>query len=140
MSSSLTLERRERVAVLALDRPPLQILDLELLAELERALAELAGDATLQLLLVTATGETAFSAGVSVQDHTPDKLAAMLTSFHGALGRLRGLDALTVALVDGHCLGGGMELACCCDQQRRRGGEHREDDGFNEHRRPCAWR
>lgn len=115
MSAPLSLERRERVAVLALDRPPLQILDLELLGELERALAELGSDATLQLLLVTASGEKAFSAGVSVQDHTPDKLEAMLTTFHGALRRLRGLEALTVALVDGHCLGGGMELACCCD-------------------------
>lgn len=115
MSAPLTLERRERVAVLALDRPPLQILDLELLAELERTLERLADDPQLQLLLVAATGEKAFSAGVSVQDHTPDKIASMLASFHGALRRLRALDALTVALVDGPCLGGGMELACCCD-------------------------
>ena len=111
----LRLERRERVAVLTLDRPPLQILDLELLAALERAIEELAADPALQIVFLRASGEKAFSAGVSVQDHTPDRIEAMLASFHGALRGLRALDAVCVALVDGHCLGGGMELACCCD-------------------------
>lgn len=115
MTAPLRLERRGRVAVLTLDRPPLQILDLELLGELERAVEELAGDPELQIAFVAASGEKAFSAGVSVQDHTPDRVEAMLASFHGALRGLRALDALTVALVDGHCLGGGMELACSCD-------------------------
>lgn len=115
MSSPLRIERRGRAATLTLDRPPLQILDLELLGELERAIETLAADPALQLLVVAASGEKAFSAGVSVQDHTPDKVEAMLASFHGALRGLRALDALTVALVDGHCLGGGMELACACD-------------------------
>jgi len=115
VSAPLRLERRARVARLTLDRPPLQILDLELLAALDGALAELGEDPALQLVVLTATGDRAFSAGVSVADHTPGRIEPMLASFHGALRRLRGLDALTLALVDGHCLGGGMELACSCD-------------------------
>lgn len=115
MSAPLRLERSARVARLTLDRPPLQILDLELLAALDGALAELGEDPALQLVVLAATGDRAFSAGVSVADHTPDRIETMLASFHGALRRLRALDALTLALVDGHCLGGGMELACACD-------------------------
>lgn len=115
MTGPLRLERRARVARLTLDRPPLQILDLELLAALDGALAELAEDASLQLVVLAASGDKAFSAGVSVADHTPDRLESMLATFHGGLRRLRALDALTLALVDGHCLGGGMELACACD-------------------------
>jgi cyclohexa-1,5-dienecarbonyl-CoA hydratase len=115
MNESVRLERDGRTATLTFDRPPLNILDLELLARLEARCSELAGLDDLQVVFVRGGGEKAFSAGVSVADHTPDKIDRMLVGFHGALRRLRDLDALTVALVDGHCLGGGMEVALCCD-------------------------
>jgi cyclohexa-1,5-dienecarbonyl-CoA hydratase len=115
MTETLVVSRAGRAATLELARPPLHILDLELLAALEATLDELAGDRELQILFLRGQGERAFSAGVSIQDHTPDKIDRMLASFHGAIRRLRALDALTVALVDGHCLGGGLELATACD-------------------------
>lgn len=115
MTDSLVVSRDGRVATLELARPPLHILDLDLLAAFERALADLAADRELQVLFLRGQGERAFSAGVSIQDHTPDKIDRMLASFHGGIRRLRALDALTVALVDGHCLGGGLELATACD-------------------------
>jgi len=115
MTDSLVVSRDGRVATLELARPPLHILDLDLLAALEATLDELAGDRELQILFLRGQGERAFSAGVSIQDHTPDKIDRMLASFHGGIRRLRALDALTVALVDGHCLGGGLELATACD-------------------------
>lgn len=114
-SDLLVVEREGRAATLTFGQPPLNILDLDLLARLDAEIASLAGDRELQLLFVRGAGERAFSAGVSVQDHTPDKIDRMLLSFHGALARLRNLEALTVSLVDGHCLGGGMELALICD-------------------------
>lgn len=115
MSSLVEITRAGRSVTLAFGRPPLNILDLELLAELDAALAGLAADPELQVLFLRGAGERAFSAGVSVADHTPDKLSRMLASFHGAIDRLRGLEAFTLALVSGHCLGGGMELAMACD-------------------------
>jgi cyclohexa-1,5-dienecarbonyl-CoA hydratase len=115
VSPFLELRVDERAGSMVFGRPPLNILDLDLLAELDAALAELAQRSDLQVLTVRGAGEKAFSAGVSVQDHTPDKIDRMLLSFHGAIARLRDLDALTIALVDGHCLGGGMELALACD-------------------------
>ncbi len=112
---ALLLERAGRTATLTFGRPPLNILDLDLLAALDAAIGGLESDRELQVLLVRGAGEKAFSAGVSVQDHTPDKIDRMLLSFHGALAKMRDLEAMTVALVDGHCLGGGMELAMVCD-------------------------
>lgn len=104
-----------RAATITFGQPPLNILDLDLLARLDARLVELGEEAGLQVVLVRGSGEKSFSAGVSVQDHTPDKVDRMLLSFHGAIAKLRDLEALTVALVDGHCLGGGMELALACD-------------------------
>lgn len=115
MSDTIRLDVDGRRAALTLAKPPLNILDLDMLAELEARLGELAALPDLQLLVVRGDGDRAFSAGVSIQDHTPDKIDRMILGFHGALERLRASDALTVARVDGHCLGGGLELACCCD-------------------------
>ena len=115
MSAPLRVSTADRVATLELARPPLHILDLELLAALEEAIAGLAADPALQVLLLRGEGERAFSAGVSIRDHTPDKIDRMLASFHGAIRRLRALDLLSIACVDGHCLGGGLELARACD-------------------------
>jgi cyclohexa-1,5-dienecarbonyl-CoA hydratase len=98
-----------------LNRPPLNILDLATLARLNERIAGLAVDPGLQVVVLRGAGERAFSAGVSVQDHTPDKVREMLDGLHGAIRGLRDLPAVAVAAVQGHCLGGGMELALGCD-------------------------
>jgi cyclohexa-1,5-dienecarbonyl-CoA hydratase len=102
-----------RVARLALARPPLNILDLSLIAALDAALASLPKET--QTIVLRGRGGKAFSAGVSIQDHTPDKISTMLQGFHGVIRRLIGTDAIVLAVVEGHCLGGGMELAMACD-------------------------
>ncbi len=111
---SVTRRREGRVATLWLDRPPLNILDLAMLAELDSALAGLAADGELQLLVLCGAGERAFSAGVAVEDHAPETIGEMLSRFHSALWRLLRFPVPTVAAIHGHCLGGGMELAACC--------------------------
>jgi cyclohexa-1,5-dienecarbonyl-CoA hydratase len=109
------VRREGRLAHVTLHRPPLNILDLEMIAALEVALAGLADDEELALVRLRGDGGRAFSAGVSVHDHTPDKLERMLEGFHGVVRRLREMAPVTLAVVEGHCLGGGMELALTCD-------------------------
>lgn len=109
----LTLERRGRRALLTLDRPPLNVLHLEMLEELHAALEE-ADAAPVRCLLLRGAGK-AFSAGVDVADHTEDRVETMLRTFHGALLRLVRSEVPTVAQVHGACLGGGLELAMACD-------------------------
>ncbi len=115
MSDTVLLHRDGRVATLTVNRPPLNILDLETLGALGEAARGLAGGTDLGLVVVRGAGPKAFSAGVSVADHTPDKVADMLALFHGALQSLAALEVPTLAAVHGHCLGGGMELAAACD-------------------------
>lgn len=114
-SETVRLQRAGRTATLLLDRPPLNVLDLSTIAQLGAHLERLAADDSLQVLVLRGAGGRAFSAGVAVEDHTPDKVAPMLTGFHAALRSLFALDTTTIAVVDGHCLGGGMELAAVCD-------------------------
>ena len=106
----------ERVAWITIDRPPLNILDIPTIQQLGAAIAALDQmGPDLQAVVLRGAGDRAFSAGVSVQDHTSDKVAPMLESFHRAIRLLRDLPAVTIAAVHGHCLGGGMELALSCD-------------------------
>jgi len=60
-------------------------------------------------------GPKAFSAGAEIADHTPERAEKMLSAFHAVFRRLAAPDCLTIAAVDGYCLGGGMELATFCD-------------------------
>jgi len=102
-------------ATLTLAKPPLNILDLEAIGELQRALDSVAAHGDISVLMLTSEGQKAFSAGVEVRDHLPDRLDEMIESFHGLCRSLLEIDAVTVAAVKGVALGGGMELASCCD-------------------------
>lgn len=114
-ASPIQVERQGAVARLWLDRPPLNVLDLAALGELNAALDALPGPPHVRFLVFAGRGEKAFSAGVEVRDHTPDRVGAMLGSFHRVFRKLWNSDWITLAAVHGHCLGGGMELATMCD-------------------------
>lgn len=109
----ITLNADASAYRITLSDPPLHILDLEMLGELRDALAGITSDR--HALILDATGDRAFSAGVSVQDHYADRVATMLGLFHDCIRSLHRLDLVTVALVRGLALGGGCELAMSCD-------------------------
>ncbi len=96
-----------------LDDPPLHILDLAMLEELRDAIGRVGNDR--HCLIIDSTGDRAFSAGASVQDHLGERVATMLARFHDCFRILAKLDVVTVALVRGAALGGGCELALACD-------------------------
>jgi len=112
---AISYTRDGRTGTLTLDRPPLNVLDIAALQALRDAVGELAHDRELALVFVRGAGGRAFCAGTAIQDHTPDRVPAMLAALREAVVRLRALPAVTVAAVAGHCLGGGMELAMACD-------------------------
>jgi len=110
----ITLEVKPPTARLRLDNPPLNIIDIPMMEELSHALADI--DARPDISVVVFSGsQHAFSAGVDVAAHTPDKIEQMLAKFHGVIRALVVSKKVTIAAVHGHCLGGGAELAMVCD-------------------------
>jgi cyclohexa-1,5-dienecarbonyl-CoA hydratase len=112
---SVRVEKKERAIVVRLERPPLNVLDVALLRELGQILTSCAEDNTADVVVLQGAGERAFSAGVDIRDHTPDKAPGMLDVVHGVIRQLLSLPQVTIALIRGVCLGGGCELASCCD-------------------------
>lgn len=111
----ILLEKREGVAKITINRPPLNILDINTLEEMNQALAELEEDDEVKVVAITGSGEKAFSAGVSVGDHLGDKLPKMVEVFHKLFTALIEVDKPTIALVNGVALGGGCEIVAGCD-------------------------
>lgn len=102
------------VGQLTLKRPPLNVLNLSMLRELEAALKIASSDSTLRVLVLRAEGKM-FSAGVDVADHTADKVGEMIPLFDRICAALAAFPAPMLAVVQGHALGGGCELVLCCD-------------------------
>ncbi len=114
MEPSLLISKSDGVARVTLNRPPLNIVDIPLMLELQAALDEIRAEVTTKVVVLAARGKY-FSAGVDVKDHTPDRVEAMLHEFHAVIRRLWSLEQPTVAAVQGSALGGGCELALACD-------------------------
>jgi len=102
------------VVRITLNNPPLNIIDLEMIGELLAAL-EQAETIPQITVIVLAGGERAFSAGVDIAAHTPERVQVMLGAFHGVIRAVIASRKLTLAVVRRHCLGGGAELALVCD-------------------------
>lgn len=102
------------VASIILRNPPLNVIDIRMMEELAQLLAQIEGDSAVSVVLFASDGR-AFSAGVDVAAHAPDKVEEMLVKFHGLIRALVASKKVTIAAVHGLCLGGGAELAMVCD-------------------------
>jgi cyclohexa-1,5-dienecarbonyl-CoA hydratase len=109
------VEKTGRVVTVTWERPPLNVLDIALLRELDGALSACAADSGADVVVLRGAGERAFSAGMEIRDHTREKAPEMLEVVHGVIRKLLALPQATVAAVRGACLGGGCEIASSCD-------------------------
>ncbi len=112
---NIILESENHVSRITINRPPLNILDLKTMSEIGSALKEIRKQKAIKAVIFTGAGVKCFSAGVEVRDHLPEKVKEMLQAFHGIFREMIKLDQPTIAVVNGHALGGGCELALFCD-------------------------
>jgi cyclohexa-1,5-dienecarbonyl-CoA hydratase len=98
-----------------LAQPPLNVLDVPTIRALRAALDPVRGRSDLRAVVLRSGIPGTFSAGADVRDHTRERAPEMLQAFHDLIRFLAALPQVTVAAVDGRCLGGGCELALFCD-------------------------
>lgn len=118
MDTFIRSEKEGRVALVTLDRPPVNALTLEMVRELGKALEDAGRDEEVSVVVLVGAVGRAFAAGADIRemarlDRTSGR--ALAQAGHEALGRLAGLAQPVLCAVEGVCLGGGCEIALACD-------------------------
>jgi enoyl-CoA hydratase/carnithine racemase len=113
------------VAVVTLNDPPVNGYSYEMMQALDRAVLEARMDSTVQVVMVTGHGEKFFCAGANIamlQKAEPEFKYYFCLHANETLLRLEHTPKLTIAAINGHCVGGGLEVALACDLRVARRG------------------
>lgn len=115
---TILVQPRDSTALVTLNRPDkLNAMSMMLKAELVRALHELDVDPATKVVVITGAGQKAFTAGADIQEfqgRTPMDQWRM--NEHGTLyDAVDRMEKPILAMINGYCFGGGLELAMACD-------------------------
>jgi len=110
---SSTLLEDGTLLKLVLDRPKANVLSLEMMKALVKALADQAGNPHLRMVFIRGAGNQ-FSFGASVEEHRKEQAPSMLAGFHSMIRQVASYPVPIAALVEGSCLGGAFELVLAC--------------------------
>ena len=122
--SDITVQLEDHIATVTLDRPPVNAITRDTMAELRDAFRALSAEREVRVAILTATGNKAFMAGVDLksvdQRAAPESLSARAVTDPGSTAR----DAMwaivdcavpVIGAINGPALGAGLAFAACCD-------------------------
>jgi enoyl-CoA hydratase len=106
------------VAVLTLNDPPANTYSYEMMQELDRSILAARMDESVQVIIITGQGEKFFCAGANIQmlsTVTPEFKYYFCLHANETLSRLEQTPKLVIAAINGHSVGGGLEVAMAAD-------------------------
>src|SRR6185295_11459365 len=106
------------VGIIELNNPPANAYTLESLKQLDEAIIGARFDASVHVLVVRGAGEKFFSAGADINmlSKESNEFRNQFALYgHETLSRLENTAKLVIAAINGHCVGGGLEIAMACD-------------------------
>ena len=109
---------QDGIAVIELNNPPVNAYTLDSLKQLDEAIVKARFDENVHVLLLRGAGEKFFSAGADINmlSKESNEFRNQFALFgHEALARLENTPKLVIAAINGHCVGGGLEIAMACD-------------------------
>jgi len=121
-------EAQNGIAVLTLNDPPANTYTHEMMLALDSAILKARMDEGVQVIVITGNGEKFFCAGANInmlQSVTPTFKYYFCLHANETLSRLEQTPKLVIAAINGHCVGGGLEVALAADIRiaRRKGGK-----------------
>jgi len=110
------------VAFVTIDNGPINLLDMALIGDLDRAGRALEGDASVKAIVLQSANPDFFIAHADVtliqqMPPVPPPRSEKLGMFHTMVDRFRTMPKVTIAKIEGRCRGGGSELVLACDMR-----------------------
>jgi enoyl-CoA hydratase len=115
---TIILEKKERIATITLNRPPMNPLNRRMYEEIGQVAEKLNADPEVKVVIVTGAGEKTFAAGLDVKEvegKSPTDMKDFQVFSRDAAAKVAAIEKPVIAAINGLCLGGGLELALCCD-------------------------
>lgn len=106
------------VATIRIDRPPANAHNAEVLLELQRAVETVRFDDEVRVVLFGSANEKFFSTGFDINElseKSGEQVGYASQLSKEIIMKMRTTDTLFIAMINGHCMGGGLELALACD-------------------------
>jgi enoyl-CoA hydratase/carnithine racemase len=115
---AVRLEKQDAIGHIVLDRPPANSYDRAFMEELDAAIEGARNDDGIRAIIVRSASEKFFSAGADVSvfaKSDSDTQNAFVVCANEAMSKFESTPKVVIAAINGHCLGGGLEIALCCD-------------------------
>jgi enoyl-CoA hydratase/carnithine racemase len=117
-NSKLDYEVKDGIALITLNDPPANTYSYEMMQQLDRAILDARMDDAAQVIVITGKGDKFFCAGADIRmlaDVTPSFKYYFCLHANETLLRLEQTPKLVIAAINGHCVGGGLEVAMAAD-------------------------
>lgn len=114
----VSLTRDGALGFITLDRPPANTYHSPFVQDLAAAVEQARDDESIRVVVVRSALEKFFSAGADVKafgENSHDTNMQMINAEHAVLEQIELTPKIFVAMIAGHCLGGGLEIALACD-------------------------
>jgi enoyl-CoA hydratase len=108
----------EGIALLTLNDPPANTYTHEMMRDLDACILAARMDESVQVIVITGSGEKFFCAGANINmlgNVTPEFKYYFCLHANETLSRLEQTPKLVIAAINGHCVGGGLEVALAAD-------------------------
>jgi enoyl-CoA hydratase/carnithine racemase len=115
---AVRLEKQDSIGHVVLDRPPANSYDRAFMQELDAAIEDARRDDAVKVILLRSANEKFFSAGADVSVFASSGLEeknSFVAYANEVMSKFESTAKVVVAAINGHCLGGGLEMALCCD-------------------------
>src|SRR2546421_11199360 len=114
----ISMEKKDRVAIAWLNKPKANTYDADLMRDLNTMIDDVRFDDDVDVCVIASKLDGVWSAGADINllaSSTPDYKAMFCLNCQEILNKMESTPKLFIAAIDGHCVGGGLEIAMATD-------------------------